>query len=200
VDASALSIVRQVSIGRRHSCALRDDGRVLCWGANTSGELGTNTNVGTNIPTSNPQLVDASALGTVRHLAVGGNHSCALRDDGRVLCWGSNFFGQIGTDTNLGSVDAENPTPALVEGLPTIALPLARRNRCGSERSAAAEEPDFGFHHDATESASRRIQHNVPKVDETDLLTPQHIKAVHLKNTLTLNFRDLSLPWGAYRN
>ncbi|MCU0683962.1 MAG: RCC1 domain-containing protein [Polyangiaceae bacterium] len=36
---------------------MRDDGLVLCWGNNGSGQLGTNTNSGTSNPNPVPTLV-----------------------------------------------------------------------------------------------------------------------------------------------
>ncbi len=116
VDASALGVARQISLGGSHTCALREDGRVLCWGFNYTGQLGTSVNVGTGTPNATPQLLDNGVLGVVRQLALGSIHSCALRDDGRVLCWGSNEHGQLGLVTNTEA----NPSPLPVGALPAI--------------------------------------------------------------------------------
>jgi alpha-tubulin suppressor-like RCC1 family protein len=120
VDSSELTTVRQLALGAEHTCALREDGRVLCWGRNTSGQLGNGQNTGPSDATTVPTLVDNSTLGIVRQLVAGGAHTCALREDGRVLCWGSNFVGQLGTNTNVGT-STPNPAPALVEALPALA-------------------------------------------------------------------------------
>lgn len=66
----------QVAVGDRHVCALTRAGRVRCWGDNdlTQG----------NVPT----------LSTVRSLAAGTAHTCALLDDG-VTCWGDGSAGQL---------------------------------------------------------------------------------------------------------
>jgi alpha-tubulin suppressor-like RCC1 family protein len=129
IDNSALGIVQQVAVGTDHSCALREDGRVLCWGGNYRGQLGNSVNIDTVTPNPAPTLVDNGELGTVRRLAIGNFHSCALRDDGRVLCWGSNFNGKLGSAPNDTGVDSRNPVPTLVGGLPPLApssSPLSR--------------------------------------------------------------------------
>jgi hypothetical protein len=58
-----------VSAGGWHSCGLRDDGSVTCWGDNSHGQS------------------DAPA-GRFTSVAAGGIHTCGLRDDASVLCWG----------------------------------------------------------------------------------------------------------------
>ncbi|HEU4412201.1 MAG TPA: hypothetical protein VFS43_43565 [Polyangiaceae bacterium] len=116
IDDSALGVVRQLALGSGHSCALRDDGRVLCWGNNYSGQLGVGMNTGTAEPLPAPQLIANGTLGSVQRIAAGNNYTCALREDGQVLCWGDNEFGQLGTNTSVGTNDP-NPVPAPVQGL-----------------------------------------------------------------------------------
>ncbi len=98
-----------VTAGSSHSCALLDDGTIRCWGSNGYGELGSVTNNGTFNPNPAPQ--PAVNLGGHAAVAItaGGFHSCALLDDGTVRCWGSNYFGELGSATNNGT---DNPNPA----------------------------------------------------------------------------------------
>ncbi|MBI5479532.1 MAG: hypothetical protein HY906_11780 [Deltaproteobacteria bacterium] len=48
----------------------------------------------------------------VRQVAAGGWHSCARRADGRVVCWGAAYDGQLGSDGR-----GANRAPALVPGV-----------------------------------------------------------------------------------
>ena len=80
------------------------------------GQLGDGTTTDRTAPT--PVL----ALGRAVALAVGGNHGCALREDGVVLCWGENLEGQLGDGTvskPLGYRTVPQPVADLagVEGL-----------------------------------------------------------------------------------
>ena len=81
-----------ISVGSNHSCALLDDNSVKCWGRNDFGQLGDETTLHKNTPTS----VD-TGTGTIAAIGVGGNSSCALFADGSLACWGSNAGGQLGT-------------------------------------------------------------------------------------------------------
>ena len=81
-----------------HSCAILDDGSLLCWGKNTSGQLGNGTS--TEPVTDTPVAVDLGAGRTAMKVGGGANHTCAILDDESVKCWGDNYFGQAGVPTS----------------------------------------------------------------------------------------------------
>ncbi len=56
---------------------------------------------------------NATCKGCVAKLDVGDAHGCALRDDGTMLCWGNNEYGQLGDGTSTNRL-----TPVPVLGLP----------------------------------------------------------------------------------
>ncbi len=95
-----------VFAGGEHSCVLRDNGSVACWGANKDGQLGD----GGVDDQSRPVVVQG--LGDAVDLALGTRHSCARRKGGAVVCWGANNKGQLGT-----GLDAASRRPVAVRGL-----------------------------------------------------------------------------------
>ena len=110
-----------VSLGDDHSCALLDDGKVMCWGKNNFGQLGD----GSATDRSSP--VEVSGLPNAQSIALGGSHSCALLTDGKVMCWGYNSKGQLGDGTTSARI-----FPVQVSGI-TTATGIA----VGSEHSCA---------------------------------------------------------------
>jgi cysteine-rich repeat protein len=113
-----------ISLGGNHSCALLGGGELMCWGANGSGQLGggdLNTIGDDETPaTRTPVAIGGPAKAVV----TGANHTCALRTDGAVVCWGDNTVGQLGyghTD-NIG--DDELPESAGTVDLAGIAIAL----------------------------------------------------------------------------
>ena len=64
-----------IAVGSGHTCWLRTDGSVTCWGTNYLGE-------------SEPPT------GRFISVASGRSHSCGVRTDGTMTCWGHNGDGQ----------------------------------------------------------------------------------------------------------
>lgn len=91
--------VTGLGTGEGHSCARRSDGSAWCWGRGDSGQLGDGA---TGNPTTHVRLKPVRVLRPtevltgVRTVAGGFGHTCALRTDKGVWCWGSNRFGQAG--------------------------------------------------------------------------------------------------------
>lgn len=113
-EVVGLSNVTGIAAGDSHTCAVRSDGAVLCFGSNFSGEIGRMDSTG--IDQANPTPTPVVDLVGVKAIAAGTRHTCALKDDGTVFCFGDNFYGQLGTEVNSGS-GRDTSTPALVEGL-----------------------------------------------------------------------------------
>ena len=60
----------QITAGSDHTCGLRSDGTVVCWGSNEYGQL--------RVPPDERFTA----------VAAGGAHTCGLRTDGTTICWG----------------------------------------------------------------------------------------------------------------
>ncbi len=88
--------VVELAAGDEHTCARTMDGRVFCWGTNVDGELGRGTADATPTTTPAPALVGTTPATRVRAISASGHHTCALRADDAVVCWGRNDRGQLG--------------------------------------------------------------------------------------------------------
>ena len=116
--AAGLSVVK-VSSGNDFVCVLLSDNNVYCWGLNTNGVLGL-SNIAAKIPVTTPMIrvgLLPSDLGTVVNVSCGLSHVCVLSDTGKVVCWGTNTYGQLG----IGSVTSTGTSvsPLKVVQMPT---------------------------------------------------------------------------------
>jgi alpha-tubulin suppressor-like RCC1 family protein len=94
-----------------HACALTDVGFVVCWGSNSTGQLGRGG------PTSPGDFLPVQISGSRRFsvIAGGDGHTCAVaQQDGMGWCWGSNANGQLGT--TLGGGASLSTFPVAVNG------------------------------------------------------------------------------------
>jgi alpha-tubulin suppressor-like RCC1 family protein len=98
---------RQISAGWFRTCALTTSTakKIYCWG---TGILGNGT--GPSVRRT-PQLV--SGTHSYRQVAVENDHACAVSTTYKVLCWGSNRYGQLGS---ASSSDFVALTPVAAAG------------------------------------------------------------------------------------
>lgn len=84
-------LLRDVSVSNTTTCAVTLGGGAYCWGDNTYGQLGR----ADDEFTFNPTAV-AGLKARVVQLATMDRATCALLEDGAVVCWGSNAKGELG--------------------------------------------------------------------------------------------------------
>lgn len=90
-----------VSAGATHTCAIKSDNTLWCWGNSDYGQMG----VGVTAPVATLQKI-ASSVG-VKMVASGSSHTCAINSSDKLYCWGLNIQGQLG----LGSmINTSSPT------------------------------------------------------------------------------------------
>jgi alpha-tubulin suppressor-like RCC1 family protein len=78
-----------VSAGEFHTCGVKTDRTIACWGAGTFDMKGDSFNRGQAAPPPGDYFVQVSA---------GALHTCALRESVRetsIKCWGDNSLGQL---------------------------------------------------------------------------------------------------------
>ncbi len=118
----------QLSSGHEHTCAVRVDGTVACWGNDRLGLLGVPANLGPATQVSggwdhtcallsdggvtcwgyngNGQATVPATLRRAVNVDAGGGHSCALQDDGIAVCWGGySHSGEGVVPPTLGMVE-----------------------------------------------------------------------------------------------
>lgn len=94
-----------MSAGGIHTCALKTNGSVVCWGYNASGEA--------SVP---------AGLTSVSQVSAGWFHTCAVETDGTVVCWGYNTYGEASVPSCINSNSA--PTCPAIGKITAPAVPV----------------------------------------------------------------------------
>lgn len=117
-----------------HTCHVRLDNSLWCWGENESGQLG----VGDFAPQNRPIAVDDTF--DWGFVSTGKRHTCGIKTDGSLWCWGDNSDAQLGLGSAAGDTDYF-PTPQLVDNNRRWAEVHA-----GAEHTCALEQDNAELH------------------------------------------------------
>jgi alpha-tubulin suppressor-like RCC1 family protein len=91
--------------GDKHACAIESGGSTArCWGWDLYGQLGDGSS-GPSADAFAPEVLP----GAWRSFGLGRFHSCGIKTDGSLWCWGNNNHGQLGLGTTV-----DHPTPQQV--------------------------------------------------------------------------------------
>ncbi len=121
---------RALAVGANHVCAVTVLGDSLCWGQNTSGQLGDGGSV-----TASAVPVLTTGGHAFTQVVAGLVHTCGLTTSGAAWCWGSNTLGQVG-DGTLGNV---RPLPEAVAGAHVFtSISAGAEHTCGLKANGEA--------------------------------------------------------------
>ena len=114
VDVVASDVI-DLESGIKHTCALSSGGEVMCWGLNTSGQLGNGSITNSNVP-----VLVKGLVGKVVSISGGAEFTCAVNDVDEVMCWGNNSVGQLNDSTTTNRNVATIVDPEIVNNVVMI--------------------------------------------------------------------------------
>ena len=85
-----------LGIGTTFACGL-DSNEVACWGRHSAGGLGRG-----QMEDEDTRALWVAAEQNFANLSVAWGNACAIDNDGQVLCWGENGWGQVGDTPSEG--------------------------------------------------------------------------------------------------
>jgi alpha-tubulin suppressor-like RCC1 family protein len=100
----------QVGAGQNHSCAVKTDGTLWCWGADWNGQLGN----GADGDQTSPDQESTSATDWAQ-VSAGQSHTCAVKTDGTLWCWGTDLFGVLGNGADGSQIDPDQESTSATD-------------------------------------------------------------------------------------
>jgi alpha-tubulin suppressor-like RCC1 family protein len=121
--------ITDITAGDGFTCALFADHSAQCWGLNSNGELGIGNWDGPEVCFSSRKCSttprDVAGAEDITQLASGAGHTCALKMDSTVKCWGIHQFGQLGTGSIEGPEECGSAFPNECSDAPNTVPGLA---------------------------------------------------------------------------
>ena len=121
--------VIDVSAGQRHTCAILSDGSLRCWGLNSYGQLGDNSERYRPLP------MPVQGVSSAARVTAGKNHSSALTAAGAKGSWGDGDYGQLGNGERLPRL---SPEPVSGAGGTVVQMTAGYQHTCALSGAGAA--------------------------------------------------------------
>lgn len=100
LDMGGVDGIVKIAAGANHCLALTSAGNIYGWGANSLKQLGMDTDARYVSEPIEIEVKDRKEnVILFDDIAAAGSHSIAIGKDGKVWVWGSNAYGQLGTDS-----------------------------------------------------------------------------------------------------
>jgi hypothetical protein len=97
----------QIDAGTRHTVGLLDNGSVVCWGINDSGECG----MGSTSNNVNPPAISTTAPANVLRVFANGGKTCVVTNQYKTLhCTGSSHLGNNSSSSSSSFVEVQMPS------------------------------------------------------------------------------------------
>ena len=109
----------QIVGGFDHTCAKSKSGTLKCWGSDALGQVGNGVELYPDGNAPPNTVTPSSVVGLGNDLVGVGNglsHACAIKSDRTLVCWGYNYYGQLGD----GKKEPQTATPVVVAGVSNV--------------------------------------------------------------------------------
>jgi len=112
---------KKVGVAFSHSCGIKTNGTLWCWGAQTNGRLGNGLTVGAQ---TTPLQIGASNW---KDIATYRDHTCGIRANGTLWCWGMDSGQALGN----GATSTDQTTPLQIGVATWEKITASSSHTCG---------------------------------------------------------------------
>ncbi|MGY8699083.1 MAG: RCC1 domain-containing protein, partial [Candidatus Poseidoniales archaeon] len=118
----------KVSVGWQNTCAIRENGSLMCWGQDDKGQLGNGATTTTS--QDEPVYVNLPTGRKAVAVSAGALNACAILDNGSMMCWGADNVGQLGNGAATTTDQDEPVYVSLPSGRTAVDLTVGWAHAC----------------------------------------------------------------------
>ncbi len=193
-----------ISAGVLHTCGMTTTGIAFCWGANSSGQLGTNTITNSAIPVAVKTSTGADSPLRFSSISNGVSHTCGITTTGIAFCWGDGTFGKLGNNATTSSTTpiAVKTSTGADSDLRFSSVSAGNNHTCGLTTNAMVfcwgQGSNGKLGNNTVSNATTPV--SIKQPDGTD--SPLHFSGIGLGNTHTcgMTTNGLMFCWGNASN
>ncbi|TPW08240.1 MAG: chromosome condensation regulator RCC1, partial [Acidimicrobiaceae bacterium] len=126
--SSACDAPAELASGSHHTCIRRSSNRLVCWGNNGNGQLGTGDSTAHSTPYFISGLSPVTSVSASNDAGTG-EHTCAV-SGGNVYCTGANGLGQLGDSTFVSPRLNFGPIGSCLGSTCPYEIELGNRHTC----------------------------------------------------------------------
>lgn len=183
--------MRRIDAGDRHALAITSGGRVLTWGDNSDGQLGTGS--------SDPYSATPDTIRVIRPMAPavavagGGAHSLMLDESSVVWAWGAGTRGQLG---NGSSSSASTAVRVVLDRDMTTVVAIAAGGRHSVLLDSAGHVWTWGANDEGQLGIGSYVDQSLPRMVSPGSMGAVVAIAAGAEHTVALSARGLLWAWG----
>lgn len=185
---------KQISAGQTQTCAIASDDKTYCWGQNDNYyQLGNGTANNSYVPTA-VSMTGVLSGRTFKYVSAGDTNTCAIADNDKVYCWGSNRYGEAGIGSGSGGVDMTG----VLSGKTIKTLSTGSYHDCVIASDDKAYCWGFGSVGQVGDGNGATVNDAPRAVDTTGLLSGKTIKSISAgyAHTCAIASDDKAYCWG----
>jgi alpha-tubulin suppressor-like RCC1 family protein len=115
-------LFRQISAGKRITCAVSTGGEAYCWGS-----LADVSGANSFVPVEVAEGFTFEQISTMLPVGSSRRHACGVTSGGAAVCWGTNAYGQLGDNSTID----RDAAVAVAGGLAFAAVSTGDAHSCG---------------------------------------------------------------------
>lgn len=192
---------KQIANGSGTTCGIALNNLAYCWGDNFTGQLGNGNTTASKVPIP-VDMTGVLSGKTIKFIAVGDSHVCSIASDDKAYCWGYNYAGKLGNNSQVASYSpVAVDTSGVLSGKTIKTISVRNDETCAIASDDKAYCWGYNYYGEVGDNSTTNRQVPVA-VNTAGVLSGKTIKAISVGDydTCAIASDNLVYCWGMNDN